>query len=212
MRISIPNTIPRFAVVMAILGIVFFVAFLVYTQVQQRQFMPLSQKALTVASQEFETSMSSEQPLGHVEPERTNPDAAISLAPEEVEKETDEAGMTGDEEYAEAKRIMANINRLVAEHDRLWAEEIQPLLADHDDEMASYEPDEFGQYVQSRIDAGATLEEIQNNPELDRLLSKKYGMRTEAEWNALFKKWDEEHAQWEAEREAERSRRETDDL
>ena len=54
----------------------------------------------------------------------------------------------------------------------------------------------------SRIGAGATLDELNNDPTIADMIAKKYGARTNAEWEAIFKQWDAEHAQWDVEREA----------
>ena len=197
MKFTRPRNIPLYAVAMASVGIVFFAACLIYTQVKERPLLSLSENEHTQVLQQNVTPTSSDRPSMSTQ----IPDSLGNTAPPATPEIAQTHDMTQEEARTQAQLIMKDIDEAVAEAKRIQREEIDPLLADWEEQEASYQPDEIDHYIMSRIEAGATLDELNNDPTIADIIAKKYGGRTNAEWEAIFKQWDAEHAQWDAERE-----------
>ena len=124
MRFTRPRNTPRYAVAMASVGIVFFVACLIYTQVKERPLLSLSENEPTPALQQNVTPTSSDRPSTSMSTQST--DSLGDMAPPATPEIAQAEGMTQEEAWAQAQLIMKDIDKAVAEARRIQREEIRP--------------------------------------------------------------------------------------
>ena len=198
MKFIRPRNIPLYSVTMASVGIVFFAACLIYTKVKERSLLSISENEHIQVLQQNATPTSSDRPS--ISMSTQSPDSLGHMVPPATPEIAQAHDITQEEVWAQAQLIMKDIDEAIAEAKRIQREEIDPLLADWEEQEASYQPDEIDHYIMSRIEAGATLDELNNDPTIADMIAKKYGGRTNAEWEAIFKQWDAEHAQWDSEK------------